>query len=122
MEGKISIKLRTKQHNYLQSISSDRAATHWASGLIAELLKMVHTQWIYRTSIVHKRTRDGLKKVEGANLRIDIRAQLHQGIRNLHPKDVFLANHTFQEINTWAGDDKKMWLLAIKTARKEEGE
>ena len=31
--------------------------------------------------------------------------------------DKFLVRHTYQEINNWSGDGKKLWLCAIKAAR-----
>ena len=36
----------------------------WASELISRLLLMIHTQWIYRNDIVHKRAKDGLNITE----------------------------------------------------------
>ena len=50
-------------------------------------------------------------------MRIAIRSHLRQGTTGLDDEDNFLVRHTFHEINSWSGDEKKLWLCAIKAAR-----
>ena len=117
LEGKVSNEICPLQATYLDTIPSDKIVTTWITGLISHLIKIIRSQWIYRNEIVHKRTADGLKQVEGANIRIAIRSQLRQGTTGLDDEDKFLVWHTYQEINNWSGDEKKLWLCAIKAAR-----
>ena len=56
-------------------------------------------------------------KRNGVNMRIAIRSHIRQSTTGLDDEDKFLAKHTFHEINSWSGDEKKLWLWAIKTAR-----
>ena len=67
---------------------------------------------------MHRRTQDGLKRSEGAAIRIAIRVQLRLGIQYLDAEDHFLLHHTYNEISTWSGEEKKLWLHAIKSARQ----
>ena len=117
LEGKLTTEIRSIQAKHLGIPASNKTVTKWMTGLISFLLKIIHSQWIYRNEVVHKRTADGLKRIEGANIRIAIRSQLKLGPSTLDDEDKFLVNHTFQEINQWHGEEKKIWLCAIKAAR-----
>ena len=117
IEGKLTTEIRLIQAKHLDIPASNKTVTKWITGLISYLIKIIHSQWIYRNEVVHKRTADGLKRIEGANIRIAIRSQLKLGPSTLDDEDKFLVNHTFQEINQWHGEEKKIWLCAIKAAR-----
>ena len=107
LEGKLTSEIRLIQEKHLGIPASNKAVTTWITGLIYSLIKIIHSQWIYRNEVVHKRTADGLTRVEGANIRIDIRSQLRLGRRGLDDEDKFLVEHTFQEINQCYGEEKK---------------
>ena len=85
--------------------------------IIAHLLKTIHSKWLYRNEVVHKRTADGRKHVGGKNIRISIRSQLRKGPGGLDVQDKFLLNHSEREINIWSGGNKNLRLYAIKAAR-----
>ena len=68
--------------------------------------------------MVHKRTKDQLKKSEGAAICIAIIVQLCLGTQDLDAEDHFLLHHTYDEISTWTGEEKKLLLHAIKSARQ----
>ena len=118
MEGKITNEIRSFQHKYLISISSSISIHTWISKLISHLLHIIHSQWLYRNEVVHRKTQDGLKRSEGAAIRIAIRVQLRLGRHDLDAEDHFLLHHTYNEISTWSGEEKKLWLHAIKSARQ----
>ena len=116
-EGKISNEFRLIQHEYLVSIDSRKTALHWTAQLISKLLLLVHTQWVYRNAIVHKRTKDGLKRKEGAYIRSKIHQEFALGANQLDKDDRFLMENTEQDILALSGVHKKIWLRAIATAR-----
>ena len=116
-EGKISKEFRRIQHEYFVSIDSRKTALHWTAQLISKLLLLVHTQWVYRNTIVHKRTKDGLKRKEGAYIRSKIHQEFALGASQLDKDDCFLMEHTEQDILALSGVNKKTWLRAIATAR-----
>ena len=116
-EGKISKEFRRIQHEYLVSIDSRKTALHWSAQLISKLLLLVHAQWVYRNTIVHKKTKDGLKRKEGAYIRSKIHQEFALGTTQLDKDDSFLMEHTEQDILALSGVDKKIWLRAIATAR-----
>ena len=116
-EGKISNEFRLIQHEYFVSIDSRKTALHWTAQLISKLLLLVHTQWIYRNAVVHKRTKDGLKRKEGAYIRSKIHQEFALGASQLDKDDRFLMENTEQEILALSGVHKKIWLRALATAR-----
>ena len=116
-EGKISCVFRKLQHEYLVSIDSRKTALQWTSQLISKLLLLVHSQWIYRNSVVHKRTRDGLKKKERAYINSKIHQQFALGDSMLEKNDSFLLGTTTQDILALSGVEKKTWLRAVTAAR-----
>ena len=116
-EGKISNEFRLIQHEYFVSIGSRKTALHWTAQLISKLLLLIHTQWIYRNAVVHKRTKDGLKRKEGAYIRSKIHQEFALGASQLDKDDRFLMENTEQEILALSGVHKKIWLRALATAR-----
>jgi len=116
-EGKISSVFRELQHKYLVSIDSRKTALQWTSQLISKLLLLLHTQWIYRNAVVHKRTRDGLKKKEGAYITSKIHQQFALGNLMLDKDDSFLLRTTAKDILALSGIEKKTWLRAVTAAR-----
>ena len=117
IEGKIPIELRVKQHEYYTEIESRKTGMTWASDLISKLLLLIHTQWIYRNDIVHKRARDGLKLAESAETNKEITAQFNLGPDSLLGEDEHLLEHTKNETSEWSGIKKKIWIRTIKLAR-----
>ena len=118
VEGKLSTEIRTIQANYLKSTDTTTNIQQWIITVITQLLQMVHSQWIYRNEVVHSRSKDGLTKIEGAEIRLLIRAQLKLGIEGLDEDDHFLLSHTFNQINSWSGEEKRLWITAIQAARQ----
>ena len=117
IEGKITTEIRDIQHSYLCSISSRISIDKWIGTFISQLLHLIHSQWLFRNEIVHRKSQDGLSQAEAAQIRIAIRVQLRLGIQNLDEEDHFLLQHTYDDISTWSGIEKKLWLSAIKAAR-----
>ena len=83
---------------------------------LTQLLQMVHSQWLYRNEVVHSQSKDGFTKADGAEVRLLIRAQLKMGKEGLDDDHHFLLSHTFTQINSWTGAEKKLWLTAIQAA------
>lgn len=106
LEVKLTTKIRVIQAKYISLPSSDNKLTKWTTGIFSFLLKTIHSQWINRNKVVHKRNTDGLKYIEGANVRISIRSQLRLVTNGLDDEDKFLVQHTYHKINTWCGEEK----------------
>jgi len=60
MEGKLASQWQELQKGHYERICSDKSVKKWARGLVMELLQLMHSQWVYRNSIKHKKNRRGL--------------------------------------------------------------
>ena len=71
---------------------------------------MIHTQWIHRNGVVHKRKRDGLKVEEGKRISEIIKAALEGGASDLEDLDRYLLDYTLKEIDEWTGTKKAVYM------------
>ena len=117
IEGRISLHFRKEQTKYYIEQESRSSGLKWASDLISQLFIMIRTQWLHRNAVVHKRRRDGLKIIEGNKISAKIQEILHEGANAIDEVDQYLLNHSIEEIETWTGAKKKIWLRSIEAAK-----
>jgi hypothetical protein len=76
MMGMISTKLLCIQDSYLRMRGSARSSEKWVTGLITQLLQVMHGQWIYRCVLVHDRATGTLVNQHKAEILEEITKQL----------------------------------------------
>jgi hypothetical protein len=89
-EGKISKLWQHTQSDYYLSIESPRSARQWASGLVTNLLAMLHSQWTHRNHILHACDAQGIRLRKTQELESNIRQQFHLGLNGLLARDFHL--------------------------------
>jgi hypothetical protein len=100
------------QHHYSFPVSK------WISGLITQLLRVTHFQWIYRCVLVHDRSTGTLVPAHKEDLMKEIAHQLEMGAEGLVEGDRFLLECNFNELATTNGEQQEYWILAIQAARE----
>jgi hypothetical protein len=118
MMGMISTKLLPIQSSHIVESSSSASAIRWISGLITQLLQVVHTQWIYQSVLVHDCNTGTLILQHKEELIKEIEYQLTLGAVSLAEEDMFLLECNFKNLATTAGEFQDYWLLAIRAARE----
>jgi hypothetical protein len=118
MMGMVSTKLLPIQSLHLIKSKSSANATRWITGLITQLLQVVHTQWIYRYVLVHGRNTGTLILQHKEELIKEIEYQLTLGADYLAEEDRFLLECNFDDLAMTAGECQEYWLLAIRAARE----
>ena len=118
MMGMVSTKLLPIQSLHLIESKSSANATRWITGLIAQLLQVVHAQWIYRCVLVHNRNTGTLISQHKEELIKEIECQLTLGADSLAEEDRFLLECNFDNLAMTAGEFQEYWLLAIRAARE----
>jgi hypothetical protein len=83
LEGKITGHIKSMQHLYLKSRPSRINANDWVKQFISRLLKISHTQWIFRNLTLHDRQHGHL-----AMLRRETLAQEIEFLQSLSPDEV----------------------------------
>lgn len=120
IEGKITQSIRHFQANYLRDVSSRRTPNRWTAGLVEQLLTIVHSQWVHRNEIVHRRERDGLRTAEHNQLKTRLEQELARGTDGMDSEDHHLMEKDFASLWALPGSDKKIWLRAVQIARGED--
>ncbi len=116
--GMVSTKLLPIQNAFSHSSRSSSNATWWISGLITQLLQVMHTQWIYWCVLVHDCMTGTSISVHKEELLKEVEHQLNIGADGLNEQDWFLLECNFDELATTAGEHQEYWLLAIQAARE----
>jgi hypothetical protein len=88
------------------------------SGLVTQLLQVMHTQWIYRCVLVQDQNTGTLISVHKAESLKEIKHQLALGSESLDEEDRFLLECNFNDLTNTTGEHQEYWLLAIQVARE----
>jgi hypothetical protein len=88
--GMVSIKILRIQSSHLTEINLSFHAMRWISGVITQLLQVMHTQWIYQCVLVHNRATGTLISTHKEDLQKEIEYQLTLGPDTLADEDRFL--------------------------------
>ncbi len=116
--GMISSKLLPIQSAHYHINGESYHATRWITGLITQLLQVMHTQWIYRCVLVHDCNTGVLISVHKAELLKEIKHHLALGSESLEEEDRFLLECNFDDLTTTTGKHQEYWLLAIQETRE----
>jgi hypothetical protein len=116
--GMTSNKLLAIQSAQFHTAGKSYLATRWITGLITQLLQVMHTQWIYRCMLVHNRTTGTMIMAHKADLLKEIEHKLTLGPEGLAEEDRFLLECNFDDITSTSGELQGYWLLGIQAARE----
>jgi hypothetical protein len=117
-EGKISVQWKHLQAEHYRSIDSRRSPGKWAAGLITNLLSVIHSQWLHRCTVLHKRDAQGLQLKQGQELLAVIQNQLALGLEGLHVWDHHYITRGNACILALPAAKKQAWLSGILIARE----
>jgi hypothetical protein len=120
-EGKISKHWKAIQSDYYHTLESPRSAHQWASGLVANLLAMTHSQWTHRNNILHACDTQGIRLRQTQELDSNIRQQFHLGSAGLLARDFHLIERGLDSVLHMATSGKMSWLSSIRVARENFG-
>jgi hypothetical protein len=116
--GMILSQLLPIQSAHFHNSNASSCATWWISGLITQLLQVIHTQWIYQCALVHDRTTGTLILAHKEELLKEIKHQLTLGPESFANEDRFLLECNFDELTSTTREHQEYWLLAIQAARE----
>jgi hypothetical protein len=79
----------------------------WISGLINQLLQVMHTLWIYQCALVHNYMTGMIILAHKEDLLKEVEHQLTIGPDGLDEEDQFLLECNFDELATTTGEHQK---------------
>jgi hypothetical protein len=117
LEGKITGHFRGMQQLYLKTRPSRLNAEDWVKQFIYKLIKISHTQWIFRNLTLHDRQHGHL-----ATLRRETLAEEMERLHDLAPEDVpeesrFLLDFDPDDLAEGDIPNQEHWILAMRAAR-----
>jgi hypothetical protein len=116
--GMVSNKLFPIQSAVSHSSRSSSNAMRWISGLIMQLLQVMHTYLIYQCILVHNCMTGTLISAHKKELFNEVENQLNIGPDGPNEQDWFLLECNVDELANTTGEHQEYWLLAIQAARE----
>ena len=89
---------------------------YWTRGLMRQLLKMVHQQWLYRNAMVHMSLQDGLPRDKHEQILMRIKGCLGIDPGDLLEEDRVLLQVDFERLATSSAAEKLEWIVGMDAA------
>jgi hypothetical protein len=118
MEGMICMEIRKIQQTYAELQGLRLSGRKWGKGLVTNLLKVTHGQWLYRNVQVHDKISECLATLRKEELQLEIERQQELGTAGLLDEDCHLAECNLRDLEDSSGEKETYWLLAIMAAHK----
>jgi hypothetical protein len=116
MEGMVCSEIRVIQKTPTALSGSRINAEKWTVKLITKLLKVTHSQWLYRNVQVHNKIAGTLVTLRKKEIHMEIEAQQALRTAGLLDEDCHLGKCNLGDLKDTLGIKETYWLLAIKAA------
>jgi len=118
IEGRILTYMVQLQREYLVNRETWRTAETWARGLIEQLLRITHRQWLLRNALLHYKLPDGRTLVQRERLVERIMELMWTDPDDLLPEDRALLDEDFEKLGAADANDQAYWVAEIESALK----
>ena len=116
IEGRFLTYMVQIQREYLADQDTFRTAESWARGLIEQLLRLTHRQWLLRNALLHFRLSDGRTYVERERLVERILELMWTDPDDLLPMDRALMSEDFTKLAKADAGDQAYWIAETEVA------
>lgn len=118
LEGKITGHFRTIQSRHLRRINARINGQDWVKLFITKLIKISHTQWIFRNLTLHDKNIGHLTQLKRDELADEL-----ERLHSLDPADVpkesqFLLDFDIDDLAEGDIFRQEQWILAMRAARR----
>ena len=117
LEGRISSHWLIVAAPFLSSRSQYLLPAAWGQGFITRLHKIVHTQWVYRNSLIHYKGVDGLTIPEHQEILTRVEELALVDPETLLPRHRFIFETDFEALGSGLTANRLLWLAEMKTAQ-----
>ena len=118
IEGRFLRYMVQLQREYLSDRDTWRTAETWARGLIEQLLRLTHRQWLHRNAILHFRLSDGRTIAERESLIRRVQDLMWTDPEDLLPDDRPLLEEDFVKLGEANADAQAYWAAEVEAALK----
>ena len=118
LEGKITGHFKCLQQLHLRSTPCRINADDWCKQFIARLIKISHTQWVFRNLTLHDAHFGHLAMLRRAELARELEGLQALDPRDVPPESAFLLDFDPADLAESDISKQEQWILAMQAARK----
>ena len=89
----------------------------WASRLVGRILRVTHSLWLYRNSMVHLATEEGLRGMDLIALHSEVEKEYSRGVELMAQADHHLLETPLDTLLGDSLENLRGWLCHVKLAR-----
>ena len=116
IEGRFTSYLVHVQREHLRDSDTWRTAESWASGLMDQLLRLTHRQWLHRNARLHFRRPDGRTQLQHNEIVAKISKLIWTDPDELLDADRKLLGLDFRKLGRARAVTQECWIAELETA------
>ena len=116
MQGCISTHFYFIQHYHLALSGSYLNGPDWTKSLISKLLRITHSQWIYRNFALHDKLCGYLHNKSPEDIRLTIEELAETSPEDIPKKSKFLLKMNFGSLTKSQIENQQYWIIALQVA------
>jgi hypothetical protein len=116
VEGRILSYYVDIQRSYLATQKTYLTAEGWAKGIIEQLLRITHKQWLLRNSLMHYKCADGRTMAEKRSIAKRVKDLLWIDPEDLHEEDRQLLYEDPEELGASSSTNQAYWVACVEAA------
>jgi hypothetical protein len=113
MEGKIAKEWGQLQDHHYVHLQSKCTVDRWTSGLVSQLLELMHGMWTHWNKTLHAVDDQGLPWVHSILLQTDIYAEFQKDVEDLAWRDYHFIWQGWDNVLSMSASKKQAWLHGI---------
>jgi hypothetical protein len=116
MKGYILTHFYTIQSFHLTMSSSYPNGTEWAKQFISKLLRVTHSQWIFRNISLHDKINGYLHKKKSEEILLELEFLTGTAPEEVPAESQFLLEINFSKLSKFHTESQKYWISAVNAA------
>ena len=117
MEGRISSHFHRLQYCHLIQAQTTMTAASWTRTFISKLLRITHSQWIFRNFVLHDKTHGLLRFKEQGAILLHLEALSLSDKNDLPKESRFLLEFDIGRLHQADFETQCYWVAAVNAAR-----
>ena len=116
IEGRLLSYYVDIQRSYLATQKTYLTAEGWGKGIIEQLLRITHKQWLLRNSLMHHKCADGRTMAEKRSIANRVKDLLWIDPEDLHEDDRPLLYEDPEELGASSSTNQAYWVACVEAA------
>ena len=118
LHGKVSVEIAAIQEHHCAVAPCRMSGADWMEHFVSHLVRISHSQWVYRNFVLHDKTRGYLRLKERKEVLREIDELLEMDPDKLPEESKFLLELDFDNLYNSSFERQSYWVQAMKAARR----